>query len=88
MLTPQIVPTLVPDNLIPPDSKRNFAEYDQDISHTYFYWDLTHKDLGIDLQPIFNIRRAIFVFSRYNEIISIHQLHLIVAPFEIAPSTA
>ena len=88
MLTPQIVASLLPDNLILPDSTRNFAEYDEDISHTYYYWDNTHKDLGIDLQPIFVIRRAIFVFSRYNEIVSFHQLHLVVAPFEIAPSTA
>lgn len=54
------------------------------ISHYIFEWDGKFRDSNlafeIDLRPIYTVRKAIFVMTRWTEIMHVHELHLLCEP--------
>ena len=57
-----------------------FLNHDEkEATHTLYTW---HDNIWItefDLKPLYNIRKMSFAFSRPNEVISFHELHIVIS---------
>ena len=61
-----------------PDTLYKLNEFGPDESScTIFVWDQKASELEIDLSPVYQIEKLIFVFSTYTEVVSFHEAHLL-----------
>lgn len=83
MLKFQLDPYYFPDSLKPPDNTLDFHEYDDNLSHTLYIWENQNNDLGLNLAPSFDIVKVCFVFHRWTQVYSIHEIHIQVKPADV-----
>ena len=80
LLAPQITAEDFPDGIMAPDKFIDFQEYDDTTSHTLYFWDNKHLDFKINLLPCYRIQNFIFVFCKWPEICSFHEIHALISP--------
>lgn len=79
VLTPQLQAHVFPFSKSDPDVIHDLNEHGPDeLSSSIWIWDQKADDLEIDLRPIYTLSKAIFVFSRWTETVSIHEAHFLV----------
>lgn len=74
-----------PCSLTAPKSYHEVYDFGPEmISHSIFTWESEFPDsnlvLELDLRPIYTVRKAIFVMSKWTEILSFHKLDLLCEP--------
>ena len=75
---PQFAADVFPFSKTEPDTVYKLNEYEPDNSScSIFVWDQKASELEIDLKPVYQIEKLIFVFSTYTEIVSFHEAHLL-----------
>lgn len=84
VLEPQIQANRLPSSLCDPDFYRDLYENnDGNISHSIYIWDSRINHLEIDLDSIYSKQKVIFVISRMEEVMRLHELIFMVSPIPL-----
>ena len=84
LLAPQITANVLPSQMTDPDFYRDLYEWeDGNISASLYIWDEKIARLEINLEPVYNLQKAIFVLARNDEILNLHELHVFVSPIPL-----
>ena len=79
VLESQVTPGRLPCSLTDPDYYRDLYELrDGNVTHSLWIWDESIPNLDIDLSPVYTLQKAIFVMARMDEIMKLHELHMLV----------